>query len=351
MTPPVRPAPRQVLFIKLSAMGDQIFGCAAVEEALQHDPTLQIDWVVDERFAAVARLHPGVRQVIALPLKRWQKAGPLKAIRGVLAFARALRRVRYDLIIDGQGMWKSVLVGRLARARERVGYSAEYCGEAPAARFYDRHLPVPGVHGAKRLRATFAQALGYAMSGPTRYGITSQSDDPGPVPSPYAVLLHGASKDDKLWPERDWTALAHHLMSQGLSVILPWGTSAERARAERIVRAVASNASGDARNKGVTAMVAPQLTLMQCTHLIGRADLVVGLDTGLIHMATALARPAVALFVATRADFFDPTDPALGRALGGHASDPPGGPDVTAVIAACDSVRLAHAGLARASSA
>lgn len=327
MTAGAHRAPRVVLFIKLSAMGDQIFGAAAVEEALRHDPQLQIDWVVDERFADIARLHPRVRHVIALPLKRWQRAGVLGALRGVITFTRTLRRCRYDLIIDGQGMWKSVLVGRLARTKERVGYPAEFCGEAPAARFYDRHLPVPGVHGARRLRETFAQALGYRMAGPTHYGIVAPADDPGPLPARYAVLLHGASKADKLWPESDWIALGQHLMTQGLHLILPWGSPAEQARAQRLVQALAPR-------DDVGARVAPPLTLLQCTNLIGRATLVVGLDTGLIHMATALARPAVAIFVSTRTDFFDPTDARHGRALGG----PTGGPSAAEVIAACDAV-------------
>lgn len=308
-------APRSLLYVKLSALGDQVFSLPAIDDALRRYPELAIDWVVDERFAEIARLHGRVRRVFALPLKRWSRQGWWASRREIAQFWRELRAERYDLIVDAQGMWKSVIVGLVARGRVWVGYSAGYCGERPAAWFYDRKLDVPGVHGSLRLRVTFAEAIGSDASAPPNYGLV-------PPPQPgfigerrYAVLLHGASKEEKLWPEERWVAVADALAARGLACVLPWGNDAERARAERLaLRMRAAHAD--------SALVAPRMSIAECAALMAHAELVIGLDTGLVHLAVAYARPTVAIFTATRTDFFYPVDARLGVALGGPGADP-----------------------------
>ncbi len=318
-------APRTLLYIKLSALGDQIFSLPAIDDALRRHPALAIDWVVDERFADIPRLHGRVRRVFALPLKRWRKQGWWASRREIAAFRRALRAECYDVILDAQGMWKSLIVGRVARGRTRIGYGAAYCGEPAVARFYDRRLDMPGVHGSLRLRATFAQAIGSQAGTPPDYGLA-----PPPRPAfvsntSYAVLLHGASKDDKLWPEARWIELGQALAERGLLCLLPWGNDTERARAERLVAAIGAG----------HAALAPRLSIPECAALVAHAALVVGLDTGLVHLAVAYGRPTVALFIATRTDFFYPVDARRGIALGGPGADLP----VPAVLEAVDAVR------------
>ena len=318
-------APRTLLYIKLSALGDQIFSLPAIDDALKRYPNLAIDWVVDERFADIPRLHGRVRQVFALPLKRWRKQGWWASRREIAAFWRGLRAERYDVLLDAQGMWKSAAVGWFARAHTKIGYSAAYCGEPPVARFYDRKLDMPGVHGSLRLRETFAQAIGSDASTAPDYGLIPPARLAFTGTTPYAVLLHGASKDDKLWPEERWVQVGQALAARGLLSLLPWGNDAERARAERLVKQIGAGHAG----------VAPRMSIPECAALMAHASAVVGLDTGLVHLAAAYARPTVALFTATRTDFFYPVDAHHGIALGGPGADI----SVEAVLNAVDAVR------------
>src|SRR5207244_2109404 len=119
------------------------------------------------------------------------------------------------------------------------------------------------------------------------------------------------SPDDKLWPEAHWQALLEHVAGAGLEAVLPWGDAAELARSARI----AAGTSG--------ATVLPRRTLPELAALLARATLVVGVDTGLTHLAAALGAPTVALFTAT-----DPKlagverASALARDLGGVGAVP-----------------------------
>jgi heptosyltransferase I len=96
----------------------------------------------------------------------------------------------------------------------------------------------------------------------------------------YAVLLTMTSREDKLWPEERWIEAARAL---GLRAVLPWGSEAERARASRI----ASKVSGE---------VAPRMTLEQLARLFARAHVVVGVDTGLTHLAAAVGARTVGIY-------------------------------------------------------
>jgi heptosyltransferase-1 len=104
------------------------------------------------------------------------------------------------------------------------------------------------------------------------------------------VFLHAASRPKKRWPEARWIALGGALAARGMRTVLPWGTPAEREAAARIAAAV----------PGATA--APAMDLAEAARLLANAWLVVGVDTGLTHLAVALERPTIGLYVATRPD-------------------------------------------------
>jgi heptosyltransferase-1 len=103
------------------------------------------------------------------------------------------------------------------------------------------------------------------------------------------IFLHATSRADKLWPEANWRALIGAFARAGFAILLPWGDAEERARSERL-------AEGEP-----AARVPLRQTLESLAALIARAELVVGVDTGLVHLAAALGTPTVSLFVATDA--------------------------------------------------
>jgi len=101
------------------------------------------------------------------------------------------------------------------------------------------------------------------------------------------VLLHATGRPEKLWAEPAWERLGGELARQGYALMLPWGNAAEHARSERIARALPA------------AIVPPALDIPGITGLLAGAHAVIGVDTGLSHLAAALGRPVVALFCGT----------------------------------------------------
>ncbi len=308
-------APRSLLLVQISAMGDQVQTLPAVSDIAARWPGIAIDWAVDARFADIPRLHPAVRRVFALPLKTVQNApANAGAWRELLAQFRALRAQTYDLVWDPHSVLKSAIVARLAKSPLRVGYSAPDCGGEPlAARAYHLHFSrPPGIHGTEGRRLFARAVLDTDTSRPADYAIRHAFSASSPERPAYAVLAHGASKPEKLWPVEHWRALGERLIAQDLQLILPWGNAAEHDRAERLIAAWPAGRARLADRGSVTDMA----------RLLAGAALVVGVDTGFSHLAAALRRPLVMLFTSTGAELFTPEDPAISRTLGGNGVVP-----------------------------
>jgi len=276
----------RALLIKMSSLGDVVHTLPAVSDAAAHGVTF--DWVVEEAFASIPARHPAVRRVVPIAWRRWRKR--LVSERHALNdFISSLREEDYDLVIDAQGLMKSAAVTALARAPLKAGLSFTSARESAAAFFYDRKVQVPmGGHAVDRLRALFAGTFGYSMpTGPADFGLGSQTASADATGR--CVLLHGTTWDSKHWPEAMWRSLAAGLVDDGWQVALPWGGETERLRAERIAADIA----------GVRVLDA--LSLEALGTLIGSAGLVVGVDSGLSHLAGASAVPTVVVYGSTSA--------------------------------------------------
>ena len=298
---------RRLLFVKTSSLGDVVHNCPAVSDAARAAPGAAIDWVVEEAFADVAAMHPQVRRVIPVAVRRWRSAvwSP-RAWAEIGAFRRALREERYDLVIDTQGLLKSALLARAARG-ERHGMDAASAREPIAARFYDvRHAVARGQHAVERNRQLTAAALGSPALADCDYGLRAEGPLPVAVPSPYAVLLTMTSRADKLWPEASWIELGRLLAARGVRAVLPWGSEDERSRAARIAAGI-----GDA-------LVPRRMTVAEIARLLRGALGVAGVDTGLTHLAAALGVPTVGIYCGS--------DPMLTGLYGAPRAKNLGGP-------------------------
>jgi heptosyltransferase-1 len=220
-------------------------------------------------------------------MRRWRKSWWQS--RGEMQSAcRNLRVRHYDLALDTQGLLKSALITRCALAM-RCGFDWNSAREPLASLFYNRSYAVArNQHAVERNRQLAGLALGYAPQGAPDYGIHAPDLTLPWLPDePYAVLLHATSRNDKLWDEQNWIALGKHLNQMGTHIVLPWGNEQEKARSERLCLAIFG------------ATCTPRISLNEAAAMLGRAHVVIGVDTGLSHLAAALGVPTIGIYTAT----------------------------------------------------
>lgn len=274
----------RVLLVKMSSLGDVVHALPAVDDAARHGA--RFDWVVEEAFAAVPAAARGVEQVLPIGLRRWRRA-PLAHLEELKRFHQRLRSRRYDLVLDAQGLLKSALVGRWARAARRAGFDFASARERLAALALDQRLRVPAAeHAITRCRHLFAAALGYPLprTEPS-FGLAAETPAEKSV-----VLAHGTAWRTKHWPEAFWIDLGQRIVRAGLVPTLPW-QGAEKPRAMRIASAVPG------------ARLCKAMDMDGVLRLVSAARGIVGVDSGIAHLGAAFGRPTVMLF--------GPTDPRL----------------------------------------
>jgi heptosyltransferase-1 len=275
-----------LLLFKTSSLGDLIHCFPALTDAQRQVPGLQVDWVVEEAFAQVPAWHPAVRQVLPIGLRRWRRNWRLAWQSGELRrWHQTVRSRRYDLVLDAQGLLKSALPARLAIG-PKAGYDHSSIREPLAALLYQRRFRVSrSQHAIDRNRLLMAQALGYQVP-PDSLDYGLRPPPSAPKQHPYLVLLHATTWPSKHWPEAHWVGLARLALDAGLLPIWPWHGESERLIARRM-----QQASGGE--------LTPQLDLDALAALLAGAAGVVGVDSGLSHLAAALDRPGVALYGST----------------------------------------------------
>lgn len=281
----------RALIIRPSSLGDIVHALPIVHDIRRHRPGMAIDWIAEESFAALVAMHRGVDRVVPVALRRWRHHVFDRATwREAGAFRRELARDRYDAVLDLQEQVKGALIGWLARGPVHGPDRASIREPAATLAHRHHHRIDPAQHLIDRCRQLAAGAFGYAPEGPPHFDLVPPPLLAAPQ-TPYAVFVHATSRADKLWPDAHWRTLVAHFTQAGLAVLLPWGTSDEAERGARLATGIAG------------AAVDPRRELPELAALLAGAEVVCGVDTGLVHLAAALGTPTVALFVAT--------DPAL----------------------------------------
>ena len=295
---------KRVLIIKMSSMGDVIHALPALTDAMKAHPGITFDWVVEPGFSEIPRWHHAVNNVITIPMRRWRKE-PWQAFknREWKTFLQKLRNVSYDAVIDAQGLAKSALITCFTKGI-RIGPDFHSAREAIASLVYQRKVTVDQQqHAVERMRKTFAQALNYPLpETPPDYGIDRTQLAKISYGNNCLVFLHGTTWTTKHWPEIYWQQLGYLASAEGYQVLLPWGSEAERERAERI------RGYTEHKDCAMLPIVLPKMALAEITALISQAKGVVAVDTGLGHIAAAMGAPTVSLY--------GPTDPGLTGAYG-----------------------------------
>ena len=309
----------KILLVKLSSLGDVVHTLPVVQDILAALPDAQIDWVVEPSFAPVLPLCPGVNRVVVCELRRWRKAPLYSTTRQEWrAFKAQLRLTAYDAVIDLQGLTKSALVAwlaRLAPGGKRYALANQTDGsgyEAPTRWVADVAIRmVPHIDAVQRARSMAAQALGYSLEGPPDYGLKvplrqqmrgsfaieniANSIPSTNIPAHSLAFVHGTSRADKAWPLAHWVALGQRLNAAGYSVVLAHGNAAELATSQAIASAL-NAASSTPRFPDPAALVLPTLPLDALAQVLGACTGVIGVDSGVSHLAVALGLPHVQIY-------------------------------------------------------
>ena len=312
--------PEKLLIIKTSSLGDVIHCLPVIHDIRAHFPNAQIDWVVEEAFADIPRMHTGVNRAYTVAMRHWRnELFNLKTWEAIAAFKKIIKQTQYDAVIDCQGLLKSALICKQTLTTikgEKHGYDKHSIREPIASQFYEKKYAISyNQHAVTRNRTLCAMSLNYALPtnapdyGIAKLGISTLNSLPasrmdiglqGIKLSNYIIALHGTSRDSKLWSIENWVDLGRALAEKNLNLALPWANEAEQARAN----AIASQLKN--------ATVLPKLSIAQIASVISQAQAAIGVDTGLCHLAAALNISTIAIYT--------DTNPALTGVMAGKVA-------------------------------
>lgn len=286
----------KILLIRVSSLGDVLHNMPIVADILTHFPNAQIDWVVEEAYGDLVKLNSAVHKIIPFAMRRWRNnLLSTSTYTEIAAFKKSLQSETYDVILDTQGLLKTGMIMGLAHGGVKVGLAngTEGSGfESTSRLFHTLSVPVEKLtHAVMRGRLVAARALGYMDkmdNAPTDFGLSIPNLQPDWLPQhDYVVFFHGTAGAHKKWPAHDWITLGKHINRLGYPILLAWGNRTELLEAEQLA------------SHSANVQVLPKLSMMEAIVLAQRAALVVGVDTGLTHIAAAFYRPTIELYCAS----------------------------------------------------
>jgi heptosyltransferase-1 len=281
----------RILIIRTSALGDIVQALPVLRAVRRHHPHATIGWVVEDAFAPLLQGHPDIDELLRVRLRVWRKDVLSRANRRELtAFLRQLYDFSPDIVLDLMGNHKAGIIGALTLSDRRVGLSYDSRREPSSSIWLSEKVSTHAEHAVDRMLAV--------LDG---IGLPPESADFGadklheslpaksPVGSDY-VLLHPATGWlNKDYPPNSWARVAHRLEVAGFPVVIVPGPG-EEALAESIRSA-----------SGSDVQVLSSTSLPGLIYLQRRAVLVLGGDTGPIHLAHALGTDVLCVM--------GPTDP------------------------------------------
>ena len=297
----IPPDVRKILLVRLSARGDLVFASPLAGALRRRYPDAHIAWVVEERTADVIRHNPHLDDVIV-----WERAAWTRMLRGgrwgalcgaAVDFFGGLRDRRFDVAIDAQGLLRSGLMAFLSGAPVRIGLASREGSRPLMTRVVERggdarQFASDNVHLAEMLgldARSFAPEIPRGAAELAMAGRVVREEGLGAgfvAACPFTTCFH------KHWFEDRWAALIQQLRERtGLGVVL-LGGPADRAAADRILGAVAELPAAGAPLVDLVG----RTTLGEASAVVSRCTVLVGVDTGLSHMAHAYGRPSVLMF-------------------------------------------------------
>jgi heptosyltransferase-1 len=285
----------RIVLVRLSALGDVVhtWPLACALASLESKPHLS--WVVEEPLRTLVEDHPAIDSVFCTRTGPWRRRPLGASTRSEVAALKArMRELQPDLAIDPQGTSKSAMVVRWTRAEQRIGLARPWRRERLAGLAYtDTVCGVPGQAHIVATNLAMVAAVGAEipeLSPPDGSWLLDRLGDRAPSGEwsmPYAVVLPGAGGAHKVLAESTLAEVARGLAGEGLEVVVAWGPG-EESRARAVV---------EAAGNGI--YLAPPTDLRELAALLGGAALVLGGDTGPMHLAASFGSPTLAVFLAS----------------------------------------------------
>ena len=256
----------RLLVLRLSALGDVIHTIPAVTGLKER---YDITWVVEAPYRELVEIVAGVKTI------------PVRLKKEPRTALRAIREMRgFDASIDFQGLIKSAALPWAARVPERIGFDREAIREKPALWFTNRKVKADTSKHVIDQNLELAHNVGQASACPGQAeACPAWSAFPEAIEARgEIVLLPGAGKPNKIWPH--FAELARRIGPRALVV---WGPGEQELA------------------QAIGARMAPPTNLRELAYLLQKAEVVIGGDTGPLHLAAALGTKVIGLY--------GPTDP------------------------------------------
>jgi lipopolysaccharide heptosyltransferase I len=308
--------PQKLLIVRLGSLGDIIHTIPAQQLLAQHFSQAQIHWLTEPPYQTLLERLPGISQVWLADTQKWRSK--LSSLGESTQLVRSLRQQHFDIALDFQGLVKSALLAKLSGAKRVVGFVAHQSREPASRHFYSE--TVVGDDGSRphvvEINLQLARSLGCSQNGasplipldiPTEaFQYVDDQLSRNKISDPILVNP-GAGWVTKLWPLKQYAQLMLRIHEElGHGVVLTYGPGEED-----LVREIQT-------------LTAPHpvpafpTTFLQLAALCRRARLLIGPDTGPLHLAVALGTPTVAILGPTsswRNGPFNSKDPVVKRYL------------------------------------
>jgi lipopolysaccharide heptosyltransferase I len=295
---------QRILIIKPSSLGDVATTLPVACDLKRAYPNAQIDWLIHPALTALIQGHDAIREAIPFERKRlaswWYKPSSTKMFRQLL---KKIRSNKYDLVIDAQGLFRSGFLARYSGAKIRIGFASAREG---ATIFYTRKVKLEdggkNMVAVDRMRALL-QPLEIDTKSPAEFRLPIQKDAAEKISAilpgneKFAAIIPGARWDTKRWSIEGYTQIAHRLGELNLRPVL-LGSPDEKPLCDQMESALAGGF--DAIN------LAGKTNLAEMIAALARARLVIGNDSGPLHVAVALGKPAVSIYGPTSENFVGP---------------------------------------------
>lgn len=302
----------RVLIIKLSAFGDIIHSLPVIEYfrefSKNNNTKVELDWLIEKRWSPIINNHPGVHHVLLTNTTYWRRAFLHKSTwQEIIDCVSRLRDNRYDIVLDINGLLRSSLFARLARAHLRVGFSkdSDICREKHSVCLLDKTHSIPHIHVVDQTIKLLEMTLPVDLPNPLMPYLPSNPiveemakeviEKKGLIPNRFAVIAAGGGWETKLLDEKIMAELCDHITQYNLIPVLSWSGSHEEERAMRISQ-LSKNQVKQIGDLPVDVFVG----------VLRMSRIVIGPDTGTVHAASAVKTPTVSYYGPSSAKYSGP---------------------------------------------